>query len=164
MDLIKARRSIRRYKDQPVEKEKLLALAEAACYAPSAVNQRPWNLYFVTEKGKKEALCLVSPGAKAGTTAPCILVLTFSKAVKVPGMAPLDASFAAENLMLKATELGLGTVFLGIYPVEERIASVKKIVEVGEDEEVLGLIAIGYPDEEKPTPERYEEGKVHFLE
>nr|NIU38445.1 nitroreductase family protein [Candidatus Bathyarchaeota archaeon] len=72
-----------------------------------------------------------------------------------------DCSLAAENLLLAATALGLGAVWLGVYPREERIKAIRKVLNIPENIVPLNLISIGHPAEEKEPRTQYDELRVH---
>jgi len=72
-----------------------------------------------------------------------------------------DCSAATENLLLAATALGLGGVWLGVYPNQDRVARVKEVLGIPEGIEVLCLVAIGHPAEKKPPRTQYNPQRVH---
>jgi nitroreductase len=71
-----------------------------------------------------------------------------------------DCSAATQNILLAAHGLGLGAVWLGVYPVEDRVDEIKRILNLPEHLVPLSLVSIGYPAEEKPPSERYNEEKI----
>ena len=113
--------SIRRYQDRPVEKDKIEEILRAAMQAPSAANQQPWEFYVVTSKEKLEALSKTSPYAAMTAKAPVAIVSVYRKDCNLPSYAEIDMSIAMENLWLEADALGLGGVWLGMAPIEERM-------------------------------------------
>jgi nitroreductase len=118
-----ARRSIRKYTAEPVSEADIKTLLEAAMAAPSAANRKPWQFIVVTERQTLDRLAEVHPHGKMLFEAPlCIAVcgdLTTFERFWVQ-----DCSAATENLLLAATALGLGAVWLGVYPREERVTAV----------------------------------------
>ena len=125
--------SIRKYKDKPVEKEKTEAMLRAAMQAPSAANQQPWEFYVVTNKDKLAALSMVHPYAGMTKDAPAAIVSVYQKDCKIPDYAQIDLSSAMENLWLETAAQGLGGVWLGIAPLEERMEAVEKILDLPDD-------------------------------
>lgn len=156
-----ARRSIRKYTDRPVSKEEIRTLLEAAMAAPSASNRRPWRFIVITERRTLDALAEAHPYGKMLFEAPlCISVC--GDLTEVEQFWVQDCSAATENLLLAATALGLGAVWLGVYPNQERVAAVRAILGLPETVTPLNLISIGYPAEEKEPRTQYDESRVHW--
>lgn len=117
MDAIFNRRSIRKYKDKPVEKEKIEKLLRAAMQAPSAGNQQPWEFIVIQDKENLKKLSGMSPYSKLIMNAPLTFVLLGNKdKMKFPENWQQDMGASAENILLEAVELGLGAVWLGVAP------------------------------------------------
>ena len=136
--------SIRKYTDQPVENEKILAILRAAMAAPSAGNQQPWEFYVVRDRSKLEALSQVSP-------------------LWAPAYAQIDMSIAMENLWLACGEQGLGGVWLGIAPIEERMKAVEEILAIPEGFRAFAIFPLGYPAESRKQQDRFDESRIHFV-
>jgi nitroreductase len=155
-----ARRSIRRYTSEPVSEEDIQTLLEAAMCAPSASNRKPWQFVVVTEREMIDALADAHPHGKMLFEAPlCISVcgdLTEMERYWVQ-----DCSAATENLLLAAVALGLGAVWLGVYPRDERVTAVRPILALPDHITPLNLIAIGHPGEKKPPRTQYDKSRVH---
>ena len=155
-----ARRSIRKYTDEPVSEADVKTLLEAAMAAPSASNRKPWQFFVVTERQVLDALAEVHPHGKMLFQATlCISVcgdLTQMERYWVQ-----DCSAATENLLLAATALGLGAVWLGVYPREERVTAVSQVLGLPETITPLNLVSIGHPAEEKKPRTQYDEARVH---
>ena len=155
-----ARRSIRRYTDEPVSEADVKTLLEAAMAAPSASNRKPWQFIVVTERQMLDALAEAHPHGKMLFEAPlCIAVCgdlsTFER------FWVQDCSAATENVLLAVTALGLGAVWLGVYPREDRVAAVRQVLGMPETITPLNLISIGHPAEEKEPRTQYDETRVH---
>lgn len=158
------RRSIRKFKDQPLEQEKIEQLLKAAMQAPSAGNQQPWEFIVVKEKETLEKLSLVSPYAKpvAGSAVTFVL-LANKKDLKIPTAWEQDLSAATENILLEAAYLELGAVWLGVSTADVVVENVRNLFNLPEDIKPFGLIAVGYPDEQKNEfVDRYKAEKVHY--
>ncbi|MEH2932179.1 nitroreductase family protein [Candidatus Ventrimonas sp. KK005] len=158
------RTSIRKYEKKQVEGDKIERLLRAAMAAPSAGNQQPWEFYVVTAGKQLEALSECSPYAGMLKEAPLGIVVCCQKGCRLPDYAQIDCSAAVENLLLEADFLGLGAVWLGIAPLEERMEAVGKVLGISEDLYVFSIIACGYPAEEKVQQDRYDEMRVHYVE
>lgn len=155
--------SIRKYQARPVEKEKIEWMLRAAMAAPSACNQQPWEYYVVTDRQKIKELAESTPYSRCAGNAPLVFVPCYRKTGKAPDYFQIDMSASVENLLLEADELGLGAVWRGIAPLEERMEKVREILSVPDTLDVFALIACGYPAEERKQEDRYEEARVHYI-
>ena len=155
--------SIRKYTDRAVEDEKILAILRAAMAAPSAGNQQPWEFYVVRERSKLEELSRVSPYAGCAKAAPVVIVSAYREKLWAPAYAQIDMSIAMENLWLACGEQGLGGVWLGIAPVEERMRAVEDIVGIPEGLRAFAVFPLGYPAEERKQQDRFDESRIHFI-
>lgn len=165
MNAIFHRVSVRKYQEKSVEKEKITKMLQAAMAAPSACNQQPWEYYVVTNKEKIKELSLASPYAGCAADAPLVFVACYrdSEGIIAPSYREIDLSASVENLLLEADELGLGAVWIGIAPQEERMADVRTVINLPEHLHAFALIACGYPKEERVQQDRYDENRVHYL-
>lgn len=155
--------SIRKYQDRPVEREKIVEILRAAMAAPSAKNQQPWEFYVITKKDTLEKLSKASPYAGMTANAPVAIISAYRKDCDVPCYADIDMSIAMENLWLKTDEIGLGGVWIGIAPIEERMELVHKMLNLPENVKVFSLFAMGYPAEERPQQDRFDPERIHFM-
>lgn len=160
IDTILSRRSIRKYSAKPASEKDVRSLLEAAMAAPSASNRKPWHFVVITERKKLDELADKHPYGKMLFEAPlCIAVCgdpEISKRYWVQ-----DCSAATENLLLAAVALGLGAVWLGVHPSEEREAEVRRALGLPEAIVPLNLISIGHPAEKKEPRTQYDEARVH---
>lgn len=156
--------SIRKYQDRPVEREKIVEILRAAMAAPSAKNQQPWEFYVITKKDTLEKLSKASPYAGMTANAPVAIISAYRKDCDVPCYADIDMSIAMENLWLKTDEIGLGGVWIGIAPIEERMELVHKMLDLPENVKVFSMFALGYPAETRPQQDRFDPGRIHFIE
>ncbi len=158
---ILSRRSIRKYTPEPVSKDDVKIMLEAAMAAPSASNLKPWHFVVVTNRRRLNKLAEAHPHGKMIAEAPlCIAVcgdLTISESFWVQ-----DCSAATENLLLAATALNLGSVWLGVYPRQDRVDNIRKILKLPETVTPLNLVSIGHPAEKKEPRTQYDETKVHL--
>ena len=162
MDPVVARRSIRRYTDEDVSEEDVQYLLEAAMAAPSAGNQQPWHFIVIRERATLDAIAEVHPYAKMLARAPlAFAVLGDSSAEKHEGYWVQDCSAATQNILVAATSRGIGTVWIGVYPRDERMEEMRRVLEVPDDIEPFAFIGIGHPAEEKPPSERFNGERVH---
>lgn len=162
LQAIMGRRSIRRYADRPVEDEKVEALVKAAMAAPSAGNEQSWRFVVVTDRDRLDQLADSSPFAGLLERAPLAIVVCGDvTAEKHIGFWVQDCAAATENMLLAAHALGLGAVWLGFYPVEERVEGVRRICKLPDALVPFSIVGLGYPTEEKPPADRYNPEYVH---
>lgn len=162
MNSIFHRVSIRKYKEIPVEQEKVEKLLRAAMAAPSACNQQPWEYYVVTDREIINRLSESTPYTGSAKGAPLVFVPCYRKACRVPAYAQIDMSASVENLLLEADELGLGAVWMGIAPLEDRMETVREILSIPDELAAFAVVPCGYPAEERAQQDRYEESRVHY--
>jgi len=156
------RRSIRHYTQQRVSDELIKQLLVAAMSAPSAGNQQPWHFVVLTERDGLDALAGALPFGKMLRSAPLgVVVCAETARVPHPDYWVQDCSAATENLLLAAHALGLGGVWIGVYPVEERVAALRKLLGLPPHVVPLSAVAIGYPMQPGGTADRYQEARVH---
>lgn len=163
MDSIFHRVSIRKYQDKPVEKEKTEAILRAAMQAPSAANQQPWEFYVVTDKEILKELSEASPYAKMVANAPVAIVSAYRKECLLPAYAEIDLSIAMENMWIETDPQGLGGVWLGIAPLEERMQAVEKILNIPDSLRAFAIFPYGYSAEERKQQNRFDAGRIHYI-
>ena len=162
MSSIYHRVSIRRYEDKPVEREKIEAILRAAMQAPSAGNQQPWEFYVVTDRAKLEALSTVHRFAGMTKDAPAAIVSAYRKECWAPDFAQIDMSIAMENLWLETDAQGLGGVWLGIAPMEDRMQAVEEIIGIPDTLRAFAIFPLGYPAEERKQQDRFDDSRIHW--
>ena len=164
MDNIFHRISIRKYKQQPVEREKILQILKAGMQAPSACNQQPWEFYVVTNAEIIKMFSQSTPYAGCVAGAPVVIVPVYrTKGLPASQMTLIDMGISLENMWLETDALGLGGVCIGVAPIPEFMDAVRNIVDLPNDLEVFSLFALGYPDEERAQQKRFEEERIHFI-
>lgn len=157
------RTSVRTFRNQLVEPQKLTNLFKAAMAAPSAGNQQPWMFYGVRSKMSLLRLATCGQNAQCVKDAPFAVVACYRSDVKYPELVHMDMSAAVQNILLAATSMGLGAVWLSVAPYEDRIAAVKNVLAIDDDVTPFAIIPIGYPAAAHKTNDRYDAAKVHFL-
>ncbi|NPV75450.1 MAG: nitroreductase family protein [Anaerolineae bacterium] len=164
LETLYKRRSIRQYTGQPVSEELMTELLKAAMAAPSACNSQPWEFVAVTEPAAMERL---REALRYGRyNAPAAIAVCANPALALNSCARLfwqqDCSAALQNILIAATSLGLGSVWIGVYPVQYLIDAVRVALELPEEVTPLGVGYIGYPAEEKPPRTQFDERRVHW--
>jgi nitroreductase len=161
-DPILNRRSIRRFTAQDVEEKDEKKILEAAMAAPSAGNERPWHFVVIRDKDIMREIMGVHPYAQMLKQCPlAVLVCGDPTLEKYPGFWVQDCAAATENMLIMAVELGLGAVWLGIYPIEDRVRGLRRLIGLPENVIPFALVPIGQPDEEKKNLDRFDGERVH---
>jgi len=159
LETIMKRRSIRRFKDQDIEEDKIKKILEAAIWAPSAGNMQPWVFVVVKEKKNKEKVKVVSPGM-FDLPGIIIVICRDMEIAKKSGneiLSLMDISMAAQNMLLEAYDLGLGSCVIKSFSQK----AVQKLLDLPKNILPELLVSIGYPDE-NPNPPKRREKVVHF--
>ena len=144
LEVICKRYSCRTYEDKPIEQQKLDTILEAARQAPSAKNLQDWRFVVVRDKEKRSRIAATTNRpqvfAKAGVM---IVACSTSDYVMTCGQAvgPIDVAIALEHISLAATELGLGTCWIGSFETQK----VREILNIPEDVAIIELMAVGCP-------------------
>lgn len=162
---IMTRTSIRQYKDQPVEQEKIDIMLKAAMAAPTAVNLQPWHFIVITDK---KTIGLLS--GKQPTNAPLLIAMCGDTdkttmpdgKMKLPDFWVQDVSAATENLLLAAHALGLGAVWTAVYPAMERVAEVANVLNCPQNIVPVAVVRVGYPDEAPEPKDKFKEENISY--
>lgn len=155
LEIIKERRSVRRYRPDPIPEEAILRVLDAARFSPSGKNLQPWKFIIVKDKALKRHLAEASNRQFFIAEAPVIIVACgfpdrcYSRMGNYMKSWPVDVAIAVEHMILQAQEEGLGTCWVGAFEEEK----VKSLLNVPEGVKVLALTPLGYPDE-NPVPRR----------
>lgn len=165
LDTILGRRSIRRFADRPVEEEKLRLMLRCAMQAPSAKNEQPWEFLVVTDRTVLAQLAQTDPYSKAMQNAPVGVVLLCNHAYFAQGEDAFwqqDMAAAAQNLILAAADQGLGTTWLAVAPLDERVSYVRTVLDLPEGVVPFAMMPVGYPLQEKAPDDRFKEERVFY--
>jgi len=165
MDALKAivsRRSIRKYTAEAVGDPCVRKVIEAGMYAPSAGNQQPWHFIVIRNKQTLLTIPQYHPHAQmlkeAGVA---VLVCGDLSLEKHKGYWVQDCSAAVENMLLAAHAQGISAVWLGIYPREDRVAGLRKLLGIPEQVVPFALVPLGYAAEKKEAEDRFKKERVH---
>ena len=163
LEAILSRRSIRKYTGKTVPENVVRELLEAAMSAPSAGNQQPWQFIVINDRRTLDEIPKFHPFSQPLKEAPLAIVICGDlQRENFKGFWVQDCSAATENLLVAARARGLGTVWLGVYPMEDRIKGMRKLLGLPETLVPLAVIPVGYPAEEKPRASRYDAARVHY--
>ena len=174
LEIIKKRKSIRAYKDKPLPKDTVNSILEAARHAPSARNMQELEYRVITSKSLIEKLSegIAAAMKEQGMTpkgppghrnffygAPLLIIII---APKDNLFAPSDSALAAQNIMLYATSIDLGSCFIGMARLIEKDKSLRKSLNIGDDMNIEAAVICGYPDEQPEPKEK--KLKAEFFE
>jgi len=158
------RRSIRKYRPDPISDEEIQLLLEAAMAAPSAVGKDPWRFVVIRDPQTRKKIADFLPYGKMLAEAPVGIVICGDLEAahdRLLGYLLLDCAAAIENLLLAAHCLGLGSCWIGIYPREPRVRFLRDLLGIPDHVIPVAVAAIGYPAEEKPPRTRYNPAYVY---
>ena len=155
LEIAKTRYSVRKYKDNAVEKDKLDKILEAGRVAPTGVNAQPQRIIAVTSKEGHEKL---SKGAKTFGAPVALIVCSdketaWTRPIDGKNIADIDASIVTTHMMLQATELGLGTLWMCWFKPE----IIREEFAIPENYEIVNILLVGYADGDAMSPDRHSE-------
>jgi nitroreductase len=162
MSITIKRYSVREFKDTKIKEEEVQQLLEAAMQAPSAKNQQPWDFIVVDNPDLLDYLSHMHKGSWPLKTAPLAIIPVMRPVDKSPHMKQQDMGAATENILLEAVEMGLGGVWIGVYPLEERINHIAQKFDFPKGHEPFCIIAIGHPLKTKEVTKRYDKNRVFY--
>lgn len=163
MSIIFKRKSVRKFKQEKVPDELIENLLKAGMQAPSSCNSQPWEFIVVSESEDKHAISQMHKFAKpAANASHLIITLGNLNEAKVIGMIEQDLGACNENILLQATHEGLGAVWLGFHPIEERTLRLKEYLEIPDYCIPFSVICVGWPAQDSEVKLRYDKSKVHF--
>jgi nitroreductase len=161
IDVLLTRRAVREFPPEPVSEEQIHTLLNAAMHAPSACNQQPWHFIVVTRRERLDEIAGVHPYAQMLKQALLAVIVCGDLSLETcPGNWAVDCSAAMENLLLAAHAIGLGGVWVGIYPGEERMRDFRLLLGLPKFVMPLSLAAIGHPAGPLPKVDRYNPDRI----
>ncbi len=166
LSAIETRKSVRKFDPlRAVEGEKVEKILKSAMCAPSAMDKRPWEFVVVKDKAQLQKLGSRLPNSRVGNGAQLAIVVCGSLDNGLPGRGKEywihDCAAASMNILLAAHGLGLGAVWTGVYPGEDRIAAVREILAIPVGYMPLNIIPIGYPAENPVPKDKWTPAKIH---
>lgn len=166
MDAIEAimtRRSVRRFTSQEIEEEKIETILKAAMSAPSAGGCQPWHFIVIKKREILNKIPNIHPYASMCKEANLAIVPCVDPALeKYKGFWVEDLSAATQNILLSIRALGLGAVWVGVYPSEEKVKRIRELLEIPEAIIPFCIIPLGYSDTEQKTIDRFQKDRVHW--
>ena len=169
IDVIMTRTSVRSYTEKEIDDATVDTLLKAAMAAPSAVNKQPWAFVVVRDTAIIHQLAEAQLSRNPNSPiygAKLVIAVCGDMEKALPDAARTywvqDASAATENLLLAAHSLGLGAVWTGVYPMQQRVENVSKVLGLPGNILPLNLIPIGYPAENPEPKNKWDSTKVHY--
>ena len=163
LDVVKNRRSVRKFKNQPIADNVMKDIITAAEYAPSAGNAQDYEFLIVDDRKMMEEMAEIHPHAASLRSADkAVVVMGNLDKERFKGFWVQDCSAAAQNLLLAAYSFGIGSVWCGIYPNQEREAAFGKLLRLPDNVIPFALIPLGYPDEEPQARPRLYNDMVFY--
>ncbi|MDP3450574.1 MAG: nitroreductase family protein [Anaerolineaceae bacterium] len=162
MNAIFNRRSIRKFTKQEISDETIETLLRAAMAAPSAGNQQPWHFIVIKDEEILYEIPKFHPYSQMLRDAACAIVVCGDLVLETNiGFWVQDCSAATENILIEATDLGLGSVWLGVHPDKDRVKPVQSLLGLPETVVPLCIVALGYPTDSKPPVDRFNKARIH---
>ncbi len=162
MEALLTRRAVREFTAEPVSEDQLESILCAAMHAPSACNQQPWHFVAVTSREQLDAIASAHPFAQMLKQAPLAVIVCADLTLETcPGNWVIDCSAAMENLLLAVHAQGLGSVWVGIHPNEERVRDINKLLGLPSYVMPLSLAAVGHPAGPLPKVDRFKPERIH---
>ena len=160
------RRSVRKFTDDKVTDEQINELLHAAMSGPSACNKTPWEFYVIKNSEKLSAVKKASLFSRFNSSLVIVVAGNTSRALPAPitEFWIQDCSAAVENILLRATDLGLGSVWCGAYPQRRVEDNLQGVLGMPEDHVPFAIIHIGYPAETPEPRDQYDSERVHLVE
>jgi nitroreductase len=163
MEAILTRRSIRKYSGKRITDEQVELLLKAAMYAPSAVNKQPWHFIVFRDAETRKNIVAFHPNASMLMDADAGILVCYDENLQHDtGYGPVDCSTATQNILLAAHATGLGAVWVGIYPRQNRIESIHKLFSLPANIKPFSIVSLGYPVEKKSFPDRFRKDRIHY--
>ena len=177
LEVIKARTSIRSFTGEKLSEEQINTLLDAAMAAPTAANEQPWRFIVITDEEVKAGLYSGDVHKKMVVTAGAVIVVCGenTRLRRPHGAAPdaepvrepnpywyEDCSAATENLLLAATALDLGAVWLSCYPIERSVNRIRTYLGIPETVTPLAIVPVGYPAESPAPKNKWKTENIHY--
>ena len=159
---ILTRRSDRNYTNQKISEDQVNILLQAAMQAPSAHNYQPWHFIIIRDKKILNVIPKFHPYSKMLKQANLAITVCGDQSIESSiEYNALNCAAATENILLSAHALGIGAVWLGIYPREERITGLRRLLKIPDHVTPISLISLGYPAEQVTNERRFKNNHIH---
>jgi len=170
LECIMSRTSVRKYSGRVVSDSIVETMLRAAMAAPTAVNKQPWSFIVVRNKVMLDSIAREFPNASMAADASLAVIVCGDMALAMDKDTPsrgnwtLDCSAATENLLLAAHALGVGAVWCGIYPTQERMDKMSQMFGLRNGKIPFAVVPVGYPADENAPKDKWNADKVKWLD
>jgi nitroreductase len=162
LEAIFTRRSVRDFKADPVSEDDIKVLLRAGMQAPSAKNEQPWHFIIIDDPDLLQAVPDFHPYAKMLMDAPLAILVCSDRKLETKRASWLqDCSAATQNILLAAHAMGLGAVWLGIFPDSDRVFGMQELVKLPKDIRPVSLVAVGHPASQPEPADRFKDERIH---
>jgi len=162
LEAIHNRRSIRQYSSREIPGDTLMSIIKAGMYAPSAVNKQPWHFIVFRNRETMKKITAFHPNSSMLLTANAAILVCWDENLQHDtGYGPVDCAAATQNILLAAYGMGLGSVWVGVYPRIKRMESVHSLFELPDHIRPFAIVSLGYPAEKKAMPDRFRQDRIH---
>lgn len=167
LDNIMTRTSVRNYTSRAVSEDTVTLLLKAAMAAPTAVNSQPWAFVVIRDEDKRSRLAEALPNAGDKLTSSSVNIVVCGDKRKMFEKEPMywvqDCSAATENLLLAANALGLGAVWCGVYPSEERVSALRDAIGLDPNLIPLCIVPVGYPSQDRVIKDKWKPENIIYM-
>ena len=163
IDALKTRRSVRSFRSEPISDDILRQILACGMQAPSACNEQPWQLVVIRDPALLAKSSELNPFAKFANDAPLgVLVCGDSRLEKCKGYWVQDCSNCAMSMLLAAHALGIGAVWTGIFPEQDRVEGFRKLFALPAEVTPLALLVMGHPAATPSPEDRFKQDRIHY--
>ena len=163
IDIIKQRRSIRTFNDKNISSNDIKTILECAMSAPTARNQQGWRFIVIDDKNILEDISKGIEHGKMCKEANKVIAVCYKVDDELSQLYwEQDASAATQNILLSATSLGIGSVWVAIHPRKQKVDFLSNLLNIPDNIKPLSIIALGYKDDILKEVDRYDENKVKY--
>jgi nitroreductase len=159
------RRSVRKFTDQKISDGDMKKIIKAGMAAPSGHNDQPWHFIVIDDKKILAEITKIQPYSRPVLDAQFVIIVCgdrdLKKVKEYTDFWVQDCAAATENILLAAQSLGIGSVWMGLYPVEEWVNGIKKLFALPESVMPLSLLPFGYPAEKTTPADRFIPERIH---
>lgn len=163
LEAISTRRSVRAFSNQPISENIIDKILHAAMQAPSAHNEQPWHFLVINDRNILDKIPTIHPYAQMCLEAPMAIIPCFDPNLKkTEGFWVQDLAASVQNMLLAIRALGLGAVWVGVYPNEMITQRVKNLLNLPEHIIPFNIIPIGHTNVEQNFINRYQKNRIHY--
>jgi nitroreductase len=156
------RRSVREFTDQPVSDDAINQILKAAMSAPSATGKKPWHFIVIKDKEILSKIPDVHPHAQASALVNLVIIPCGDPKLAHKNFWPLDLAAASQNILLAVRALGLGAVWCGVYPDEERMTAIRNLLKIPQDIMPFCVIPIGHTEVKQASKDCFMPERIHY--